>query len=63
MVVGGWKAEDLCQSFGGVFFPYLQGTNRYFQRVACNLGLEVTLADCTKPKELKASLKPNTKVS
>lgn len=59
---GGWKAEDLCQSFG-VFFPYLQGTNRYFQRVACNLGLEVTLADCTKPEQLKASLRPNTKVS
>ncbi|XP_056894637.1 cystathionine gamma-lyase [Takifugu flavidus] len=38
------------------------GTNRYFQRVACNLGLEVVLADCTKPEQLKASLKPNTKL-
>lgn len=41
----------------------LQGTNRYFQRVAVEFGVEVTFADCTKPEELKAHLKPNTKVS
>lgn len=42
---------------------YSQGTNRYFQRVAPNLGLDVSFADCTKPEQLKAALKPNTKVS
>lgn len=42
---------------------YSQGTNRYFQRVASNLGLEVSFADCTKLEQLKAALKPNTKVS
>ncbi|CAG01183.1 unnamed protein product [Tetraodon nigroviridis] len=38
------------------------GTNRYFQRVASNLGLEVSFADCTKPEQLKTALKPNTKL-
>lgn len=56
-----WKEEDLFERFCG-FFSYLQGTNRYFQRVACNLGVEVSFADCTKPEQLKAALKPNTKV-
>lgn len=42
---------------------YSQGTNRYFQRVASNLGLEVSFADCTKPEQLKTALKSNTKVS
>ena len=38
------------------------GTNRYFQRIATELGLEVGFADCTQPEKLKAALKPNTKV-
>nr|XP_020452487.1 cystathionine gamma-lyase isoform X2 [Monopterus albus] len=38
------------------------GTNRYFQRVACELGLEVSFADCTKTELLKAALKANTKL-
>uniref|UniRef100_A0A8C4FBB4 Cystathionine gamma-lyase n=1 Tax=Dicentrarchus labrax TaxID=13489 RepID=A0A8C4FBB4_DICLA len=37
------------------------GTNRYFQRIATELGLEVSFADCTKPEKLKAALKANTK--
>lgn len=46
-----------------VSLSYLQGTNRYFQRIAAEVGLEVSFADCTKPEELKAALKANTKVS
>uniref|UniRef100_A0A4W6DU18 Cystathionine gamma-lyase n=1 Tax=Lates calcarifer TaxID=8187 RepID=A0A4W6DU18_LATCA len=38
------------------------GTNRYFQRIAAEVGLEVSFADCTKPELLKAALKPNTKL-
>uniref|UniRef100_A0A8C3A1G3 Cystathionine gamma-lyase n=1 Tax=Cyclopterus lumpus TaxID=8103 RepID=A0A8C3A1G3_CYCLU len=38
------------------------GTNRYFQRIACESGLEVSFADCTKPELLKAALKANTKL-
>uniref|UniRef100_A0A8C4FE49 Cystathionine gamma-lyase n=1 Tax=Dicentrarchus labrax TaxID=13489 RepID=A0A8C4FE49_DICLA len=38
------------------------GTNRYFQRIATELGLEVSFADCTKPEKLKAALKANTKL-
>ncbi|XP_022071455.1 cystathionine gamma-lyase isoform X4 [Acanthochromis polyacanthus] len=38
------------------------GTNRYFQRIAATIGLDVSLADCTKPEKLKAALKPNTKL-
>lgn len=49
-----------------VFFPLLllklQGTNRYFQRIAAEVGLDVSFADCTKPEKLKSALKPNTKV-
>lgn len=41
----------------------LQGTNRYFQRIAAEVGLDVSFADCTKPEKLKSALKPNTKVS
>lgn len=39
-----------------------QGTNRYFQRIAAEVGLEVSFADCTKPEKLKSALKANTKV-
>ncbi|XP_051930550.1 cystathionine gamma-lyase isoform X2 [Hippocampus zosterae] len=38
------------------------GTNRYFQKVATEFGLQITLVDCTKPTLLKAALKPNTKM-
>ncbi|KAF7664263.1 hypothetical protein LDENG_00182200 [Lucifuga dentata] len=38
------------------------GTNRYFQRIARELGLEVTFANCTEPALLKAALKANTKL-
>lgn len=38
------------------------GTNRYFRRIAAEVGLDVSFADCTKPEVLKAALKPNTKV-
>ncbi|CAL9696100.1 unnamed protein product [Knipowitschia caucasica] len=38
------------------------GTNRYFQRVASQFGLEISFADCTKPELLKAAIKNNTKM-
>ncbi|XP_032382126.1 cystathionine gamma-lyase [Etheostoma spectabile] len=38
------------------------GTNRYFQRIAAELGLKVSFADCTKPEQLEAALKANTKL-
>ncbi|KAJ0064968.1 hypothetical protein NL108_000936 [Boleophthalmus pectinirostris] len=38
------------------------GTNRYFQRVAAQFGLEISFADCTKPELLKAAIKNNTKM-
>lgn len=44
-------------------FTHIPGTNRYFQKVASTVGLDVSFADCTKPEELKAALKANTKVS
>ncbi|XP_061739951.1 cystathionine gamma-lyase-like [Nerophis ophidion] len=38
------------------------GTNRYFQRIAAEFGLQITLVDCTKLDLLTAALKPNTKM-
>ncbi|KAM3619664.1 uncharacterized protein V6R79_011556 [Siganus canaliculatus] len=38
------------------------GTNRYFQRIASQIGLEISFADCTKLDRLKAALKANTKL-
>ncbi|XP_072294827.1 cystathionine gamma-lyase-like [Eucyclogobius newberryi] len=38
------------------------GTNRYFQKVASQFGLEISFADCTKPELLKAAIKNNTKM-
>uniref|UniRef100_A0A3B3Z901 Cystathionine gamma-lyase n=1 Tax=Periophthalmus magnuspinnatus TaxID=409849 RepID=A0A3B3Z901_9GOBI len=38
------------------------GTNRYFQKVAAQFGLEISFADCTKPELLKAAIKNNTKM-
>lgn len=53
-------------SFDFFFFLLLlklQGTNRYFQRIAAEVGLDVSFTDCTKPEKLKSALKTNTKVS
>ncbi|KAF5893040.1 cystathionine gamma-lyase, partial [Clarias magur] len=38
------------------------GTNRYFKRIAAEIGYDITFADLTKLEELKAALKPNTKL-
>ncbi|KAM8875356.1 cystathionine gamma-lyase-like [Spinachia spinachia] len=38
------------------------GTNRYFQRIATEAGLQVSFADFTKPALLKTALKANTKL-
>lgn len=38
------------------------GTNRYFRRVAANFGIETSFVDLTKAENLKAALKPNTKM-
>lgn len=40
----------------------LSGTNRYFKKIAAEIGYDISFADCTKLEELKAALKPNTKV-
>uniref|UniRef100_A0A669AZU0 Cystathionine gamma-lyase n=1 Tax=Oreochromis niloticus TaxID=8128 RepID=A0A669AZU0_ORENI len=52
------KAGDGIVSMDDVY----GGTNRYFQRIAAEVGLDVSFADCTKPQLLKAALKPNTKL-
>ncbi|CAB1324511.1 unnamed protein product [Coregonus sp. 'balchen'] len=39
------------------------GTNRYFRKIAAEVGLDVSFADCTKIELLQAALKPNTKCS
>ncbi|XP_056132100.1 cystathionine gamma-lyase-like [Lampris incognitus] len=38
------------------------GTNRYFQKIVSQLGVDVSFADCTKVDILQAALKPNTKL-
>ncbi|KAA0712994.1 Cystathionine gamma-lyase [Triplophysa tibetana] len=38
------------------------GTNRYFRKIAGEVGLDVSFADCTTLELLKAALKPNTKM-
>ncbi|KAM6962907.1 cystathionine gamma-lyase-like [Aplochiton taeniatus] len=38
------------------------GTNRYFRKIAAEIGLDVSFADCAKLETLKAALKPNTKL-
>ncbi|XP_051869126.1 cystathionine gamma-lyase-like [Pristis pectinata] len=38
------------------------GTNRYFSRVASEMGLETCFVDCTSLKCLKEAIKPNTKL-
>uniref|UniRef100_A0AAQ6INP9 Cystathionine gamma-lyase n=1 Tax=Anabas testudineus TaxID=64144 RepID=A0AAQ6INP9_ANATE len=39
-----------------------RGTNCYFQRIAVEFGLDVSLVDCSKLNLLKAALKANTKL-
>ncbi|XP_020378094.1 cystathionine gamma-lyase isoform X1 [Rhincodon typus] len=38
------------------------GTNRYFRRVASEMGLEISFIDCTSLECLDAAIKPNTKL-
>ncbi|KAM3914135.1 cystathionine gamma-lyase [Leptodactylus fuscus] len=38
------------------------GTNRYFRKVAANLGLQVTFVDCSDLKCLEAAMTPDTKL-
>ncbi|XP_043097511.1 cystathionine gamma-lyase-like [Puntigrus tetrazona] len=38
------------------------GTNEYFSKIAVEFGLGVSFADLTKLEEIKAALKPNTKM-
>ncbi|XP_074077294.1 cystathionine gamma-lyase [Macrotis lagotis] len=38
------------------------GTNRYFQRVAREMGLKISFVDCSKPKMLEAAITPETKL-
>ncbi|XDV35673.1 hypothetical protein PO909_005571 [Leuciscus waleckii] len=38
------------------------GTYRYFRKIASEVGLDISFADLTKLEELKAALKPNTKM-
>lgn len=57
-----WNPTSRINRSNSVFCLFLKGTNRYFQRVAAEVGLDVTLTDFTKPELLKAALKPNTKV-
>lgn len=57
-----WKWKLFEFRFDAAWFCHLQGTNRYFQRIAKEVGLEVSFADCTKPELLKQALKDNTKV-
>ncbi|KTG03630.1 hypothetical protein cypCar_00005424 [Cyprinus carpio] len=38
------------------------GTNRYFRKIAAEVGFDISFADLTKLEELKAALKPNTKM-
>uniref|UniRef100_A0A8C2BPM9 Cystathionine gamma-lyase n=1 Tax=Cyprinus carpio TaxID=7962 RepID=A0A8C2BPM9_CYPCA len=38
------------------------GTNRYFRKIAAEVGFDVSFADLSKIEEIKAALKPNTKM-
>ncbi|XP_029473396.1 LOW QUALITY PROTEIN: cystathionine gamma-lyase [Rhinatrema bivittatum] len=38
------------------------GTNRYFRRIAAEIGLKVSFADCTDPENLEAAITPSTKL-
>uniref|UniRef100_UPI00358DF344 cystathionine gamma-lyase isoform X1 n=1 Tax=Myxine glutinosa TaxID=7769 RepID=UPI00358DF344 len=38
------------------------GTNRYFQKVVQNFGVEISFVDCTNVENLKAAIRPTTKL-
>jgi len=38
------------------------GTNRYFRKVASNLGIETSFVDATDPKKVAEAIKPNTRM-
>ncbi|XP_062854050.1 cystathionine gamma-lyase [Trichomycterus rosablanca] len=38
------------------------GTNRYFKKIAAEIGYDISFVDCTKLELLKAAFKPNTKL-
>jgi cystathionine gamma-lyase len=42
---------------------HLTGTNRYFRRVAVNLGIQTTFVDMTDLSQLKQAIRPETKVT
>ena len=52
------KAGDHIVSIDDVY----GGTNRYFRTVASKFGVEATFIDMTDPENLRAAMKPNTKV-
>lgn len=43
-------------------FLSLLGTNRYFRRIATDMGLKAVFVDCTKLERLEAAITPETKV-
>ena len=53
------KAGDHLVSIDDVY----GGTNRYFSKVASKFGIESSFCDMTNPENLRAVMKPNTKVS
>merc|ERR1719323_1122510 len=38
------------------------GTNRYFRRVASNMGIETSFVDATDPQKVAVAIKPNTRM-
>ena len=38
------------------------GTNRYFRRVAANMGIETSFVDATDPQKVAEAIKPNTRM-
>ena len=38
------------------------GTNRYFRRVASNMGIETSFVDATNPQKVAEAIKPNTRM-
>ncbi|XP_077980971.1 cystathionine gamma-lyase-like [Glandiceps talaboti] len=38
------------------------GTNRYFQKCVAKLGIQTSFVDCRNPENVKAAIKPNTKM-
>jgi len=42
---------------------HFAGTNRFFRKIASKANLEASLVDATNVENVKAAMKPNTKVS